>query len=149
MNLPFASVATLATWQYELKSASLGLKSISILAPSLITPRYYFCKISGNLKIIRTFAAIFYKKSHFINQKKKKKSMRKLLLAMCVSLISMGAQAQDEEKNELSASYGVGISTIGDGIGNAIGNGLIDSWSGCEWDASRFGTLGIEYFRHF
>lgn len=67
---------------------------------------------------------------------------------MCVALISMGAQAQDDEKNELSVSYGVGISTIGDGIGNAIVNGLIDSWSGCEWDASRFGTIGVEYFRH-
>ena len=75
--------------------------------------------------------------------------MKKVILVIAAIMATMSVQAQDEKKNELSVSYGLGISTIGDGLGNTIGNGLIDSWSGCEWDnTKRFGTLSVEYFRH-
>lgn len=74
--------------------------------------------------------------------------MKKVILFIAAIMATMSVQAQDE-KNELSVSYGLGISTIGDGLGNAVGNGLIDNWSGCKWDnTKRFGTLAVEYFRH-
>jgi hypothetical protein len=59
--------------------------------------------------------------------------------------------AQDEKpRHEIGVSYGLGVSLIGDGIGNAVGAGIFDVLlSGYEWtNRKEFGTLGVEYFYH-
>ncbi len=76
--------------------------------------------------------------------------MRKILFAATLLLTTLGLQAQNENlKHEIGITYGAGISTIGDGIGSAIGSGLSDALVGYEWtNESRFGTIGLEYFYH-
>jgi len=77
--------------------------------------------------------------------------MKKVFLMIAaVMMTAMSVKAQsDEPKNELSVSYGIGISLIGDGIGNALGNGIFDQLTGHKWeDSNGFGTLGVEYFHH-
>ena len=75
---------------------------------------------------------------------------RSIILALVAVMTVMGAKAQsDEPQNEISISYGAGISMIGDGIGHAIGEGIFDGLIGRKWtNDKQFGTLGIEYFRH-
>lgn len=78
--------------------------------------------------------------------------MKKYMVMVAVAMMTaMNVNAQsDEPKNEISISYGAGcFSTIGDGLGNAIGNGIFDQLTGCEWkDSKAFGSIGVEYFRH-
>ncbi len=76
--------------------------------------------------------------------------MRKILFAATLLLTTLGLQAQNENlKHEIGITYGAGISTIGDGIGSAIGSGIADVMVGREWtNESRFGTIGLEYFYH-
>ena len=78
--------------------------------------------------------------------------MKKFMVMVAVAMMTaMNVNAQsDEPKNEISISYGAGcLSTIGDGLGNAIGNGIFDQLVGCEWkDSKAFGSIGVEYFRH-
>ncbi len=76
--------------------------------------------------------------------------MRKLFfMAVAALLATTSLSAQNSElKNEIGISYGVGVSTIGDGLADGIGlsfAGLLGTKSENE---SRFGTLGIEYLRH-
>ena len=76
--------------------------------------------------------------------------MKKLMMMVAVALMTaVSANAQSElPKNEIGISYGLGVSAIGDGIGNIIGTGLFDSMVGRKWtNEKNFGTLGIEYFR--
>lgn len=75
---------------------------------------------------------------------------RSIILAVVAVMSVMGVKAQsDEPQNEISVSYGVGISMIGDGIGHGIGEGIFDGILGRKWtNEKQFGTLGIEYFRH-
>lgn len=76
-----------------------------------------------------------------------KKIMTMVVAAMMASL-SVNAQS-NQPKHELGVSYGIGVSLLGDGIGNAIGNGIFDQLSGYKWeDNKQFGTLGVEYFYH-
>ncbi len=71
-----------------------------------------------------------------------------LLVITMMSVVNSMAQT-DEPRNEIGISYGVGLSLIGDGIGNGIGAGIFDSMVGRKWtNDKQFGTLGIEYFRH-
>ncbi|MEE3446129.1 MAG: hypothetical protein VZQ78_07965, partial [Prevotella sp.] len=62
----------------------------------------------------------------------------------------MNVNAQsDDPLNEIGVSYGLGVSLIGDGIGNGIGFALFESWSGRKLtNDKQFGSLGVEYFRH-
>ena len=77
--------------------------------------------------------------------------MKKIFLiiaAAVMTVMSVNAQS-DQPKNEISVSYGVGVSLLGDGIGNTIGNGIFDQLSGYKWkDNKEFGSLSVEYFRH-
>lgn len=76
-----------------------------------------------------------------------KKIMTMVVAAMMASL-SVNAQS-NQPKHELGVSYGIGVSLLGDGIGNAIGNGIFDQLAGYKWeDNKQFGTLGVEYFYH-
>ena len=49
--------------------------------------------------------------------------------AALMTATSLFAQS-DDPKNEISVSYGAGLSLIGDGINNGIGNGIFDSMNG-------------------
>lgn len=77
--------------------------------------------------------------------------MKKIILMVAVAMMTvMNVNAQVEDlKNEVSVSYGVGISLIGDGLGNGVGRGIIDRGLGYEYaNNKQFGTLAVEYFRH-
>lgn len=77
--------------------------------------------------------------------------MKKFLLMVVATIMATGiAKAQNEDlKHEIGISYGVGLSTISDGIGHGIGSGIFDSMTGHKWDNDRrFGTLAAEYFYH-
>lgn len=76
--------------------------------------------------------------------------MKKILVMAAAAMMAvMSVNAQEDQKNELSISYGTGISLIGDGIGNGFANGLFDSAVGHEMTNDKnFGTLALEYFRH-
>jgi hypothetical protein len=67
--------------------------------------------------------------------------MKKILLTICVALLSMGAQAQDS-KHEVGVFYGVGsasniLSIITSSISAAVGD-QSDFW----------GPIGVEYYYH-
>jgi len=71
-----------------------------------------------------------------------------MVVVALMTTFSVNAQ-NSELKNEISISYGASVSTITDGIGNAIGNGVIESMTGREWaNEKQFGSLSIEYFHH-
>lgn len=77
--------------------------------------------------------------------------MKKFLLMVVATIMATGiAKAQNEDlKHEIGISYGVGLSTISDGIGHGIGSGIWDGITGHKWDNDRrFGTLAAEYFYH-
>ena len=68
--------------------------------------------------------------------------MKKIFVTMCVALLSMGAQAQDELKNEVGVFYGVGsasdvLSFVTTAISAAAGD------QGSFW-----GPIGVEYYYH-
>ena len=73
-----------------------------------------------------------------------------LVMVVAAMMATMNVKAQNEDlKHEIGVSYGVGISTIADGIGNAIGSGLWDGLTGYEWtNDTRVGTVAVEYFHH-
>jgi hypothetical protein len=73
-----------------------------------------------------------------------------ILMAVAAMMATMSVNAQVEDlKNEVSVSYGLGLSLIGDGLGNGVGRGIIDSGLGYEYaNNKQFGTLAVEYFRH-
>lgn len=72
-----------------------------------------------------------------------------MIVAALMATTAINAQ-NSELKNEIGVSYGAGLSLIGDGIGNALGRGLIEVGSGVyKWDNEKnFGSLAVEYFRH-
>lgn len=76
--------------------------------------------------------------------------MKKFLVMVAAAMmatVNLNAQT-DDLKNEIGITYGVGLSTIGDGIGSGT-FGIFDSMFGYEWaNRKDFGTLGVEYFRH-
>lgn len=77
--------------------------------------------------------------------------MKKMFLMVVAAMMAtMSVNAQNSElKNEIGVSYGMGMSLIGDGLGNAIGRGLVDNATGREWaNDKQFGSLSLEYFRH-
>ena len=78
--------------------------------------------------------------------------MKKILLMVVASIMATASvKAQNEDlKHEIGVSYGLGVSCIGDGIGNAIGRGVWEiGVEGNKWtNDKQFGSLGIEYFYH-
>ena len=77
--------------------------------------------------------------------------MKKMFLMVVAAMMAtMSVNAQNSElKNEIGVSYGLGLSLIGDGLGNSLGNGFFDSIAGREWTNNKeFGSLSLEYFRH-
>ena len=76
--------------------------------------------------------------------------IKKLSLVLLALMAIVSVQAQDEKpRHEIGVSYGLGVSLIGDGIGNAVGAGIFDALTGYEWtNKKNFGTLGVEYFYH-
>ncbi len=76
--------------------------------------------------------------------------MKHFLFLVTLLSFSLGIHAQNKDlKNEIGVSYGLGISTIGDGIGSAVTDGVFDAMTGREWANDKsFGTLSVEYFRH-
>ena len=77
--------------------------------------------------------------------------MKKLfVMAVAALMTTMSVNAQNEDlKHEIGVSYGAGLSTISDGIGNSVGCGLWENWGGYEWtNDKQFGTLAVEYFYH-
>ena len=75
--------------------------------------------------------------------------MKKIVLMVVAAMMAtMNVNAQNEDlKHEFGISYGVGVSTIGDGIDNAVGRGIWESLEGTKWENDKqFGTLAAEYF---
>lgn len=58
--------------------------------------------------------------------------MKKMFLMVVAAMMAtMNVNAQNSElKNEIGVSYGAGMSLIGDGLGNAIGRGIVDGITG-------------------
>ena len=61
--------------------------------------------------------------------------MKKMILMVVAAMMAtMSVKAQNSElKNEIGVSYGLGLSLIGDGLGNSLGNGFFDGIAGREW----------------
>ena len=77
--------------------------------------------------------------------------MKKMFLMVVAAMMAtMNVNAQNSElKNEIGVSYGAGMSLIGDGLGNAIGRGIVDGITGRQWtNDKQFGSLSLEYFHH-
>ena len=76
--------------------------------------------------------------------------IKRFSLVLFALMATVCVQAQDENpRHEIGVSYGLGVSLIGDGIGNAVGAGIFDALTGYEWtNKKNFGTLGVEYFYH-
>ena len=76
--------------------------------------------------------------------------IKRFSLVLFALMAMVCVQAQDENpSHEIGVSYGLGVSLIGDGIGNAVGAGIFDALTGYEWtNKKNFGTLGVEYFYH-
>ena len=77
--------------------------------------------------------------------------MKKMILMVVAAMMAtMNVNAQNSKlKNEIGVSYGLGLSLIGDGLGNAIGRGLVDNATGRQWaNDKQFGSLSLEYFHH-
>lgn len=77
--------------------------------------------------------------------------MKKILVMVVATIMATASvKAQNEDlKHEIGVSYGFGVSCIGDGIGNALGNGIFDSLGKVKWtNDKQFGTLALEYFYH-
>lgn len=76
--------------------------------------------------------------------------IKRFSLVLFALMAMVCVQAQDENpRHEIGVSYGLGVSLIGDGIGNAVGAGIFDALTGYEWtNKKNFGTLGVEYFYH-
>lgn len=78
-------------------------------------------------------------------------TMKKILLLAVAAVMATGfAKAQNQNlKHEIGISYGMGISTISDGIGHGLGSGMWDGMTGHKWDnEKRLGSLAAEYFYH-
>lgn len=75
---------------------------------------------------------------------------KRFSLVLFALMAMVCVQAQDENpRHEIGVSYGLGVSLIGDGIGNAVSAGIFDALTGYEWtNKKNFGTLGVEYFYH-
>lgn len=60
--------------------------------------------------------------------------MKKIVLMVVAAMMAtVNVNAQNEDlKHEFGISYGVGVSTIGDGIGNAVGRGIWESLEGTK-----------------
>ena len=73
-----------------------------------------------------------------------------LLLAVAAMMATSTVSAQDVKdlKNEIGVSYGLGLSTLGDGIGTGFAEALFSGLSKTEHDRSSFGSLSVEYLRH-
>ena len=76
--------------------------------------------------------------------------IKRFSLVLFALMAMVCVQAQDENpRHEIGVSYGLGVSLIGDGIGNAVSAGIFDALTGYEWtNKKNFGTLGVEYFYH-
>lgn len=76
--------------------------------------------------------------------------IKRFSLVLFALMAMVCVQAQDENpSHEIGVSYGLGVSLIGDGIGNAVGAGIFEALTGYEWtNKKNFGTLGVEYFYH-
>lgn len=74
--------------------------------------------------------------------------MKKVFILICLTLLCMGAQAQNEDlRHEISVSYGFGsTSQLGEGLGEGIG--LIFSETEYD-DGSILGPISLEYYYHF
>jgi len=72
------------------------------------------------------------------------------VMAVAAMMATMSVHAQnDDPKNEIGISYGVGLSLLGDGIGDAVSTGLVGGIFGYKYENYKeFGTLSVEYFRH-
>ena len=73
-----------------------------------------------------------------------------MIMVAVATMAAMSVNAQSNEpRNEISFSYGYGISTVGDGLGSTVGYGLFDGLIGRNSaNVKRSGTFGVEYFRH-
>ena len=72
--------------------------------------------------------------------------MKKLMIlaAMLAAVVSANAQVEDL-RHEIGITYGIGYSTIGDGIGV----GLSAAFTGYELKNDKsFGSLSLEYYYH-
>ena len=68
--------------------------------------------------------------------------MKKIFVTMCVALLSMGAHAQDELKNEVGVFYGI------ESASNLFSS-ITSSISAAAGDQSSFwGPIGVEYYYH-
>lgn len=79
--------------------------------------------------------------------------MKKFLMMVVVIVMtaaSVNAQNKVEDlRHEIGVTYGLGVSVVGDGIGNGLSNGIFDSLLGRKWvNQKDFGTLSVEYFYH-
>lgn len=72
------------------------------------------------------------------------------VMVVAAMMATMNVNAQNEDlKHEIGISYGLGVSTISDGIGNGVGRGIFENLAGYEWtNDKQFGSLAVEYFYH-
>ena len=101
--------------------------------------------------VIQKNALHLHQQNQQMSNKLKNIVMKKSIILVALSFIAtLNIFAQSEQpRNEISISYGVGVSMIGDGIGHGIGEGIFDSMTGRNWtNDKQFGSLGVEYFYH-